>query len=191
MYRYLTFCCTCRPHVLNCFQPWGTWVSGIYFRYCFDDLFPPVIIVFVPVLPETACLSPWFIVYLLPCTSCQIAVHRIPCYRVLYFPVLPPARINHGIWANHLTESFNARRSAIDTFLFRIVPCNDLLSFISDYKRPDGKCRILSCQNFWHEGFCWPIRDYYSRFVSPDYKSMLSGFNRKSKTLITNTPSSL
>ena len=191
MYRYLTFCCTCRPHVLNCFQPWGTWVSGIYFRYCFDDLFPPVIIVFVPVLPETACLSPWFIVYLLPCTSCQIAVHRIPCYRVLYFPVLPPARINHGIWANHLTESFNARRSAIDTFLFRIVPCNDLLSFIYDYKRPSGKYRTLSCHNFWHEGFYWPIRDYYSRFVSPDYKSMLSGFNRKSKTLITNTPSSL
>ena len=104
MYRYLTFCCTCRPHVLNCFQPWGTWVSGIYFRYCFDDLFPPVIIVFVPVLPETACLSPWFIVYLLPCTSCQIAVHRIPCYRVLYFPVLPPARINHGIWRNRSTH---------------------------------------------------------------------------------------
>jgi hypothetical protein len=27
------------------------------------------------------------------------------------------------------------------------MPCDDLLSFISDYKRPDGKCRILSCQN--------------------------------------------
>ena len=32
-------------------------------------------------------------------------------------------------------------------FLFRIVPCDDLLSFISEYKRPGGKCRILSCQN--------------------------------------------
>ena len=41
-----------------------------------------------------------------------------------------------------------ARRSAKDTFLLRIVPCDDLLSFISDYKRPGGKCRILSCQNF-------------------------------------------
>ena len=41
-----------------------------------------------------------------------------------------------------------ARRSAKDTFLFRIVPYDDLLSFISDYRRPDGKCRILSCQNF-------------------------------------------
>ena len=37
------------------------------------------------------------------------------------------------LWANHLTESFNARRSAIDTFLFRIVPCDDLLSFISPF----------------------------------------------------------
>ena len=71
--------------------------SGIHFRYCFDDLFWSVIIVFVPVLPETACLSPCFIVYLLPCICCQIVVHRIFCCRELYFPVLPPARINHGI----------------------------------------------------------------------------------------------
>ena len=104
MYRHLTFCCTCRPHVLHCFQPWGTWASGIHFRYCFDDLFWSVIIVFVPVLPETACLSPWFIVYLLPCACCQFVVHRIHCYRVLYFPVLPPARINHGIWRNRSTH---------------------------------------------------------------------------------------
>ena len=39
------------------------------------------------------------------------------------------------------------RRSAKDIFTFRIMPCDDLLSFISDNKRPDGKCRILSCQN--------------------------------------------
>ena len=74
------------------------------------------------------------------------------------------------------------RRSAKDIFPFRIMPCDDLLSFISDYKRPDGKCRILSCQNSWHEGFCWPIQDYNSRVMSPDYKSMLSGFNRGVRT---------
>ena len=55
--------------------------------------------------------------------------------------------------SRHLTESFNARRFAIDTFLFRIVPCNDMLSFISDYTRPSGKCRILSCQNSRHSDF--------------------------------------
>ena len=55
--------------------------------------------------------------------------------------------------SRHLTESFNARRSAIDTFLFRIMPCDDLLSFISDYTRLNGKYRILSCQNPDIEGF--------------------------------------
>jgi len=40
-----------------------------------------------------------------------------------------------------------ARHSAKDTFLFRIAPCDDLLSFISDYTRLNGKYRILSCQN--------------------------------------------
>ena len=39
------------------------------------------------------------------------------------------------------------RRSAKDIFLFRIMPCEDLLSFISDYTRLNGKYRILSCQN--------------------------------------------
>ena len=93
-----------KPLKIRHFTPWCFSLSGIHFRYCFDDLFPPVIIVFVPVLPETACLSPWFIVYLLPCACCQFVVHRIHCYRVLYFPVLPPARINHGIWRNRSTH---------------------------------------------------------------------------------------
>ena len=141
---------------------WDSSCTWVHFKYFLDDLFPLVIAGFVPVLLEIDCLSPWFIVFLLPCACCQFVVHRIHCYRVLYFPVLPPARINHGIWANHLTESFNARRSAIDTFLFRNVPCNDLLSFISDYKRPNGKYRTLSCQNLWHEGFCWPIQDWHA-----------------------------
>ena len=149
----LYFCCTFYFQRLKTLdftacRPSNSSSSGIHFKYFLDDLFPLVIAGFVPVLPEIDYLSPWFMVYLLPCACCQFVVLRIHCYRVLYFPVLPPARINHGIWANHLTESFNARRSAIDTFLFRIVPCNDLLSFISDYMRLTGKYRILSCQNF-------------------------------------------
>ena len=123
----------------------GVW--GVHFKYFFDDLFPLVIAVFVPVLPKIDYLSPWFIVYLLPCACCHYVVHRIHCYKVLYFPVLPPARINHGIWANQSDGIVQVRRSAKDIFLFRIMPCDDLLSFISDYTRLNGKYRILSCQN--------------------------------------------
>ena len=84
-------------------------MSGIHFRYCFDDLFPPVIIAFVPVLPEIDCMSPWFIVYLLPCACCQFVVHRIFCCRELYFPVLPPARINHRICGQSIWQSRSTR----------------------------------------------------------------------------------
>ena len=88
------------------------------------------------------CLSPAMRLLSNCCTSSQL----------LQSVVLPSSAScqnqSRHLQANHLAESFNTRRSAIDTFLFHIVPCDDLLYFISDYKRPDGKCRILSCQNF-------------------------------------------
>ena len=59
--------------------------------------------------PEIACLSPWFIVYIMPCACCQIVVHRVNCYRVSNFLIPPPARINHRIyrqiiWRNRSTH---------------------------------------------------------------------------------------
>jgi hypothetical protein len=85
-------------------------------------------------------------------TSCPVSVVKLlylesivtECYASQF--CLLPESITAS--AGKLTESFNARRSAIDTFLFRIVPCNNLLSFISDDTRLNGKCRTLSCQNF-------------------------------------------
>ena len=119
-------------------------ISDNFLMICFHLLSQ----VFVPVLPEIACLSPWFIVYVMPCVCYQNVVNQIHCYSVLHFPVLPPARINYRVCGQSSGGIVQARHSAKDTFLFRIVPCDDLLSLISDYKRPGGKCRILSCQNF-------------------------------------------
>ena len=85
------------------------------------------------------CLSPAMRLLSICCTS-----------NPLLQSVVLPSSASCQYQSRHLTESFNARRSAIDTFLFRIMPCDNLLSFISDYKKPDRKYRILSCQNFWH-----------------------------------------
>ena len=49
---------------------------------------------------------------------CQFVVHRIHCYRVLYFPILPLARINHRvcrqiIWRNRPGAAFCQRHIPI------------------------------------------------------------------------------
>lgn len=85
-------------------------------------------------------------------TSCPVSVVRLLYIRSIVtecctsqFCLLPESIIaSAGKSSGGIVQ---ARRSAKDIFLFRIMPCDDLLSFISDYKRPDGKCRILSCQN--------------------------------------------
>ena len=112
--------CVCTSETLcfkRFFRLWSS-LSGIRFRYCFDDLFPPVIIVFVPVLPEIDCLSPWFIVYIMPCVCGLIVVHQLNCYSVLHFPVLPPSKINHCIfgqiiWRNRPGAAFCQRHIPI------------------------------------------------------------------------------
>ena len=85
-------------------------------------------------------------------TSCHVPVVKLLCFEsiVTGFCTSQSCLLPESITASVGKSSggiVQVRRSAKDIFLFRIVPCNDLLSFISDYKRPHGKCRILSCQN--------------------------------------------